>query len=225
MTHRSSLDAVDLTVRDPVLLRRRFDEIVGYIATVEGSVPQNVADITALLPDLDELDRRFLEVWSSHEQAHAAIFSALRAELGPVPGRHEGRPDAGTAPAGAARPSFRVAGAAARVPWVQDVVKLVYLARGAMHEHLTYDCYRHLGAQLSGLGRARAGHHRLRPDPTPGGGPPRLLPAGRLHPPRSAVAGPAGVGPVDHRSARTPPSVPARAGRGPGGPGLRRPRR
>ena len=30
--------------------------------------------------------------------------------------------------------------------------KLIYLSRGAMHEHMTYDCYRHLGAQLEALG-------------------------------------------------------------------------
>jgi len=142
-----ALDAVDLTVRDPAPLRDRFEEIFGYIATVEGAVPQNVADITTLLPDLDEQDRRFLSVWSSHELAHAAVFDALRAELG-LPG-----PASSVVP-DPVRPqrSFRAFGVLAASRWLQDVFKLLYLSRGAMHEHLTYDCYRHLGEHFASLG-------------------------------------------------------------------------
>jgi hypothetical protein len=150
-----ALDHVDLAVRDPVRLRLTFGEIFGYIATVEGAVPQNVAEITTLLPDLGELDRRFLEVWSGHEQAHAAIFEALRAELGLVSGGFDRAPESAVPPRPPAPPprtSFRLFGLAARSSWLQGVFTLVYLARGAMHEHLTYDCYRHLGAQLEGLG-------------------------------------------------------------------------
>jgi hypothetical protein len=146
-----SLDCVDLTVRNPARLRRKFDEIFTYIARVEGSVPQNVADIIALIPDLDEVDRRFLAVWSGHELAHAATFEALRAELGLAPPPIAPAPEASTVPP-RPRTSFRIFGTAASLPWLADVFKLVYLARGAMHEHLTYDCYRQLGAQLSDLG-------------------------------------------------------------------------
>ena len=84
-----ALGSVDLTIGDPVRLRQQFGEIFAYIARVESAVSQNVADITTFLPDLDEQDRRFLTAWSAHELAHAAIFDALRAELGlvaPAPG-------------------------------------------------------------------------------------------------------------------------------------------
>jgi len=148
-----ALDRVDLTIRHPERLRLRFSEIFAYIAKVEGSVPQNVADITELVPTLDELDRRFLSVWSDHESAHATIFEALGAELGlaqlPAP---TGRSPEDQAVAARPRPSFRLFGVTARLPWLADVFKLVYLARGAMQEHLTYNCYRGLGAQLSMLG-------------------------------------------------------------------------
>ncbi len=148
-----ALGAVDLDVADPARLRRLFDEIFAYIATVEGSVPQNVADITALLPDLDPLDRRFLDVWSGHEEAHATIFTALRCALGLASGTTGPASGAAVAPVThRPRPSFALFGVAARSRWVQDVFKLVYLARGAMHEHLTYDCYRHLGTRLAALG-------------------------------------------------------------------------
>ena len=146
------LDAVDLTVRDPAPLRDRFAEIFGYIATVEGAVPQNVAEITTLLPDLDEEDHRFLAVWSSQELAHAAIFDALRVELG-LAGSVGGRPVTSALPDPVRpRPSFRAFGVLSASRWIQDVFKLLYLSRGAMHEHMTYDCYRHLGAHFATLG-------------------------------------------------------------------------
>ena len=143
-----ALDSVDLTVIAPAPLRRRFEEIFAYIATVEGAVPQNVADITALLPGLGPLDRRFLSVWEGHELAHAAIFDALRTELG-LPARPGA--DRSVRPARSRR-SFRAYGTLARIPWLHDVFTLVYLVRGAMNEHMTYDCYRHLGRHFDALG-------------------------------------------------------------------------
>jgi hypothetical protein len=147
-----ALGSVDLTIGNPVPLRQKFDEIFAYIAAVESAVAQNVADITTLLPDLGDQERRFLDVWSNHELAHAAIFDALVAELG-LPTPSGARPSAPPPANGLrARPSFRVFGALSASRWLQDVFKLIYLSRGAMHEHLTYDCYRHLGAQLTALG-------------------------------------------------------------------------
>lgn len=143
-----ALDTVDFTVVDATALRGRFAEIFTYIATVEGAVPQNIADITTLLPDLGPLDRRFLVVWEGHELAHSAIFDALRARLG-LPERNGiDRP----APPARPRRSFTAFGALAKVTWLQDVFKLVYLARGAMNEHMTYDCYRYLGHHFDSLG-------------------------------------------------------------------------
>ena len=145
------LGSADLTVRHPEPLRAAFGEIFAYIAAVERAVTRNVADVNALLPDLDRLDHRFLAAWSAHELAHADIFDALRSVLGlddPATGAGSGRP------AGPVRPrlSFRLSGVLSANRWLQDVFKLVYLSRGAMHEHMTYDCYRHLGAQLAALG-------------------------------------------------------------------------
>jgi hypothetical protein len=147
-----SLDAVDLTVRDPGPLVERFEEIFAYIATVEGAVPQNVAEITALLPDLDDQELRFLSAWSSQELAHAAVFDALRAQLGLAP-CIDGVPASSVVP-DPVRPrrSFRAFGAMSASTWLQGVFKLIYLSRGAMHEHMTYDCYRHLGAHFTASG-------------------------------------------------------------------------
>jgi hypothetical protein len=145
------LDSVDLTIRDPAPLRARFEEIFAYIAAVEGAVPQNVADVTTLLPGLGTQELRFLSAWSSQELAHAAVFDALRAELGLAPDRPVPDGDA-TAPPVRPRRSFRMLGTLAANRWLHDVLTMLYLSRGAMHEHMTYDCYRHLGAHFAALG-------------------------------------------------------------------------
>lgn len=147
-----ALGSVDLTINDPNALRRKFDEVFAYIAAVERAVTQNVAEITALLPALEPLERRFLSIWSTHELAHAAIFEALRAKLdreASAPERFPREPPVEVPPP---RRSFRAFGLLATNPWLHDVFKLIYLSRGAMHEHMTYDCYRHLGGQLEALG-------------------------------------------------------------------------
>ncbi len=139
-----SLAAVDLTIVDPERLRRQFDEVFYYFALVEGEVAQNAADIAALLPDLDDYDLRFLAVWSSHEVAHSAVFDAIRAQLD--------LPPAGPGALPSAQRTFRAMGVLAQFQWLHDVLKLVYLARGAMHERLTLEAYTRLGDKLTSLG-------------------------------------------------------------------------
>ena len=43
-------------------------------------------------------------------------------------------------------------GRLAEIEWFHGVIKLVYLAHGAMHERLTYDGYTYLGARLAAVG-------------------------------------------------------------------------
>jgi hypothetical protein len=43
-------------------------------------------------------------------------------------------------------------GLPARLRWLHDVLKLVYLVRGAMHERLTLEAYTRLGTKLTSLG-------------------------------------------------------------------------
>jgi hypothetical protein len=147
------MDSVDLSVNHPGSLRRMFGEVFTYIAAVERAVTRNVAEVTALLPELDATEHRFLRIWSKHELAHATIFDALRVELDLT---DIATGATSSSPTGVesqlVRPSFRTFGRLATNRWLHDVFKLVYLSRGAMHEHMTYDCYRRLGAQLDALG-------------------------------------------------------------------------
>jgi len=117
--------------------------VLSYFGLVEGLVAQNVAEVEAILPRLGENDRRFLSVWSRQEVAHGAIFDALCVELDLAPAEPPLRPP---------RRSLRTVGALARQQWWHDVFKLVYLARGAMHERLTLDAYSRIRARFDAWG-------------------------------------------------------------------------
>jgi hypothetical protein len=140
-----SIESVDLTIVDPDRLRLELGHVIRYFGIVEGEVAQNASDIAALLPRLDRHERRFLGVWSAQEVAHGRVFDAIAQGLKLAPAPAVGR----TPPP---RRIFEVVGRVARLDWVHDVLKLMYLARGAMHEHLTYDGYVHLGERLARLG-------------------------------------------------------------------------
>jgi hypothetical protein len=135
---------VDLSVANRHRLRSELAEVFEYFAAVEGDVAQNALDIAALLPRMCECERRFLAVWSAHEAAHSNVFDELRRLLDLEPVAQPPSPKAGRL--------FRSMGAATRLPAVHDALKLVYLTRGAMHEHLTHDAYRLLARRLADLG-------------------------------------------------------------------------
>jgi hypothetical protein len=142
-----SLESVDLTIVNPTRLRAEFSEVFEYFAVVEGEVAQNAVDVAAMCPRLCRCEQRFLEAWSAQEVAHGAVFDALRTELG-LDHFVSAQPTS-------ASPFFRSIGALVEWDesrWLHEVLKLVYLARGAMHEHLTYDAYARLGARLRELG-------------------------------------------------------------------------
>jgi hypothetical protein len=138
------LSSVDLSVVHPGRLSRELGEVFFYFALVEGLVAQNAVEVETILPRLDDNDHRFLAIWERHEVAHGAIFDALCVELD--------LPPAGPPLVPRARLSFRALSALTRQQWWHDVFRLVYLARGAMHERLTFDAYSRIGARLEGWG-------------------------------------------------------------------------
>jgi hypothetical protein len=142
-----SLESIDLTIVKPARLRAEFSEVFEYFAAVEGDVAQTAVDVAAMLPRFSPCERRFLQLWSAQEVAHSAVFDALRAELG--------LESVVSASPTSASPFFRSIGALVECDgsgWLYAVLKLVYLARGAMHEHLTCDAYRRLGNRFGELG-------------------------------------------------------------------------
>src|SRR6478752_9679599 len=80
------LASVDYTVRQPLELNRRYGHVLDYMARVELEVDRNVLELTTLLPDPPEIDRRFYaEVWQPQETRHGLILDELQFELGRPP--------------------------------------------------------------------------------------------------------------------------------------------
>jgi hypothetical protein len=138
------LDSVDFTVRDAVELERRFGHVLDYMARVELEVDRNVLELTTLLPDPPEVDRRFYaDVWQPQEIQHGLILDRLQVELGRPPA------EAQTDEVGA---KLKVLGALAHLPAFQDVCRMLYYLTGMATErsavlayNLLHDGVRELG--------------------------------------------------------------------------------
>jgi hypothetical protein len=139
-----SLDAADLTIKDPDRLRRRYGGVLGYLTRVELEVERNVLELRALMPEPTETDRYFYEdVWSPQELQHGVLLDAVQHGLGLVP-----------APTELSRVSARIrlVGALSHLPGVLGVVRLLYYLTGATTERSAVIAYSRLLDGLRELG-------------------------------------------------------------------------
>ena len=82
-TRRSTSRPVDYSVRRPDVFNARYGHVLDYMARVELEVDRNVLELTTLLPDPPEIDRRFYaEVWQPQEIRHGLILDELQVQLG-----------------------------------------------------------------------------------------------------------------------------------------------
>ncbi len=135
-----SLDAADLTINDPVLVRRRYGEVFNFLTRVELEVERNVLELRALMPDATETDRFFYEdVWSPQELQHGILLDAVQHGFG-MP----------SAPTDLTRVSakIRLAGLLSHLPGMLGVVRLLYYLTGAATERSAVIAYSRL---LDGL--------------------------------------------------------------------------
>src|SRR6478735_5575081 len=120
------LATVDYAVRRPDLFNSRFGHVLDYMARVELEVDRNVLELTTLLPDPPEIDRRFYaEVWQPQEIRHGQILDELQVQLG----RSGAEPDLtsiGT--------KMRILGALAHLDAFQDVCRMLYYLTGMATE-------------------------------------------------------------------------------------------
>lgn len=120
------LSSVDFTVRQPAVFRARYGHVLDYMARVELEVDRNVLELTTMLPDPPEIDRRFYaEVWHPQETQHGLILDTLQVELG----RPAAQPDLtsiGT--------KLKVLGALAHLDAFQDVCRMLYYLTGMATE-------------------------------------------------------------------------------------------
>jgi len=138
------LASVDYAVRRPVELERRFGHVLDYMARVELEVDRNVLELTTLLPDPPEIDRRFYaEVWQPQEIQHGLVLDELQARLG----RERATPDLTSIGA-----KLRVLGALAHVRAIQDVCRMLYYLTGMSTERSAVLAYNLLHDGLVELG-------------------------------------------------------------------------
>ncbi|WP_395658163.1 GTP-binding protein LepA [Nocardioides sp.] len=138
------LASVDFTVHRPGELENRYGHVLDYMARVELEVDRNVLELTTLLPDPPDIDRRFYaEVWRPQEVQHGLILDELQVRLGRPPAE----PDLTTIGA-----KMRVLGALAHLDAVQDVCRMLYYLTGAATERSAVLAYNLLHDGLVDLG-------------------------------------------------------------------------
>src|SRR6478609_8637069 len=138
------LASVDYAVRRPTELNRRYGHVLDYMARVELEVDRNVLELTTLLPDPPEIDRRFYaEVWQPQETRHGLILDELQTHLG--------RPPAETdlTSVGA---KMRILGALAHLDAFQDVCRMLYYLTGMATERSAVLAYNLLHAGVVEMG-------------------------------------------------------------------------
>jgi hypothetical protein len=80
------LDSVDRTIKQPLLVAKRFGRVIDYLARVELEVDRNVLELLVLLPEADETNKTFYaDVWQPQEIQHGLILDRLQQDLGRAP--------------------------------------------------------------------------------------------------------------------------------------------
>lgn len=136
------IDTVNFDIVDPRKLREGLGGALAYFARVERLVELNLLQLATLLPYSSDELKRFYGVWSSQELPHAQIFEKLEGLLGIEPFELNLTD---------VSPSLKLGGAIAHIHRVHDVLELVYLTTGAMHERMTAYGYGNLKQQLLGM--------------------------------------------------------------------------
>jgi hypothetical protein len=120
------LASVDYAVRRPAELNARYGHVLDYMARVELEVDRNVLELTTLLPDPPEIDRRFYaEVWHPQETRHGLILDRLQVHLGRPPAQ---------ADLTSVGIKMRILGALAHLDAFQDVCRMLYYLTGMATE-------------------------------------------------------------------------------------------
>lgn len=158
------LATVDYSVRRPAELNQRYGHVLDYMARVELEVDRNVLELTTLLPDPPEIDRRFYaEVWQPQETRHGLILDELQVHLGRPPA------EADLTSIGA---KLKILGMLAHLPSFQDVCRMLYYLTGMATErsavlayNLLHDGVRELGEDaiaqtvIAPIKRQEPGHY------------------------------------------------------------------
>lgn len=139
-----SLDAADLTIKNPELVRRRYGGVFNYLTRVELEVERNVLELRVLMPDATETDRLFYEdVWSPQELQHGILLDAVQQGFGmtPAPTDLDG-----------VNARIRLVGVLSHLPGMLGVIRLLYYLTGAATEKSAVIAYSRLVNGLREMG-------------------------------------------------------------------------
>ncbi|MER7557929.1 GTP-binding protein LepA [Nocardioides sp. NPDC126508] len=127
------MDSVDFTVIDPAGFGARFGHVLDYMARVELEVDRNVLEISTMLPNPPEVDKRFYaEVWQPQEIQHGRILDRLQQIVG--------RPPA-TTDLDRVGLKLKVLGLLAHLEPFQDVCRMLYYLTGMATERSAVIAY------------------------------------------------------------------------------------
>jgi len=137
------LDAVDRTIKNPDLVRRRFGHVIDYLARVELEVDRNVLELLTLLPDVDDINKTFYaDVWRPQELQHGLILDRLQTDLGHSPAQ----------PHLEVSFKIKILGALASLKPVQDIARLLYYLTGASTERQAVLAYNSINDGVREIG-------------------------------------------------------------------------
>jgi len=138
-----SLDAADLRINNPDLVRRRYGGVFDYLSRVELEVERNVLELRALMPDATDTDRFFYEdVWSPQELQHGILLDAVQQGFGMMPAATNLELSA----------KMRAVGVLSHLPGMPGVIRLLYYLTGAATERSAVIAYSRLIDGLRDLG-------------------------------------------------------------------------
>jgi hypothetical protein len=138
------LDSVDYSVRRPHELNARYGHVLDYMARVELEVDRNVLELTTLLPDPPDIDRRFYaEVWQPQEIRHGLILDELQVHLGRPPAQTD---------LSSVGVKMRILGALAHLDAFQDVCRMLYYLTGMATERSAVLAYNLLHDGVAEMG-------------------------------------------------------------------------
>jgi len=137
------LDSVDRTIKQPLLVAKRFGRVIDYLARVELEVDRNVLELLVLLPEADETNKTFYaDVWQPQEIQHGLILDRLQQDLGRAPAEPQLELSFG----------IKILGALAHLKPIQDIAKLMYFLTGASTERQAVLVYNKINQGMQELG-------------------------------------------------------------------------
>jgi hypothetical protein len=130
---------VDFTVDNPEILKAEMGQSLAYGEAVEIEIPTTANVIRTILPNMDEEEARFIDIWDIQEAQHGVLLAVTREEcdIEPLETRD-------TIP-GVMKVLGKITGLTSGL---HDAVEMIYLTEAALGEKETLLFYRRLEKEI-----------------------------------------------------------------------------